>query len=126
MAVLMITYDTEMFGREFQALHGWLGDRVDDHTITDRWLDQAQEVHGRTGAPCTSYVVGKLIEQHSAGFAALARNPLFNLESQLYCLRFFVDEGLVPQPPTEAQLTAAWGIELVDEVLAEIGRVPES
>jgi hypothetical protein len=53
-------------------------------------------------------------------------NGLFNLDSQLYCLRFFIDEGLVPQPPTEAQLAAAWGIELVDEVLAEIGRVPES
>jgi peptidoglycan/xylan/chitin deacetylase (PgdA/CDA1 family) len=80
----MITYDTEMFGREFGALHRWLGDRVDDHAITDRWIDQAQEVHGRAGAPCTSYVVGKLLEQHSAGFAALATNPLFNLESHTY------------------------------------------
>jgi NitT/TauT family transport system substrate-binding protein len=53
-------------------------------------------------------------------------NGLFNLESQLYCLRFFIDEGLVPNPPTDAQLAAAWGIELVEEVLADIGRVPES
>jgi len=53
-------------------------------------------------------------------------NGLFNLDSQLECLRFFTAEGLVPNPPTDAQLTAAWGIELVEEVLGEIGRVAES
>lgn len=52
-------------------------------------------------------------------------NGIFNLESQLECLRFYIAEGLVPNPPTEAQLNAAWGLELVEEVLAEIGRVPE-
>jgi NitT/TauT family transport system substrate-binding protein len=52
-------------------------------------------------------------------------NGLFNVESQLYCHKFFVDEGLVPQPLTDAQLAAIWGTELVDEVLNEIGRVPE-
>lgn len=53
-------------------------------------------------------------------------NGLYNQESLLYCLQFFIDEGLVPQPPTDEQLAAAWGTELVQEVLAEIGRVPES
>ena len=47
MAVLMITYDTEMFGREFGALHRWLGERVDDHSITDRWLDRARSIESR-------------------------------------------------------------------------------
>ncbi|MBX5492340.1 MAG: ABC transporter substrate-binding protein [Chloroflexi bacterium] len=52
-------------------------------------------------------------------------NGIFNLESQLECLRYYIAEGLVPNPPTEAQLNAAWGLELVEEVLNEIGRVPE-
>src|SRR4051794_28808460 len=53
-------------------------------------------------------------------------NGVINVESQQYCHQFFVDEGLVPQPLTEAQFAALWGTELVDEVLAEIGRLPES
>jgi ABC-type nitrate/sulfonate/bicarbonate transport system substrate-binding protein len=53
-------------------------------------------------------------------------NGIINLESQRYCHQFFVDEGLVPQPLTDAQFAALWGTELLDEVLAEIGRLPES
>ena len=53
-------------------------------------------------------------------------NGVINVESQLYCHRFFVDEGLVPQPLTDAQLAAVFNTELLDEVLAEMGRVPET
>jgi ABC-type nitrate/sulfonate/bicarbonate transport system substrate-binding protein len=52
-------------------------------------------------------------------------NGGINLESQLYCHQFFVDERLVPQPLTEAQLATVFATDLVDEVLAEMGRVPE-
>jgi NitT/TauT family transport system substrate-binding protein len=53
-------------------------------------------------------------------------NGLYNRESLLYCYQFFQDEGLVPQPLTDEQLATVWGSDLVEEVLAEIGRVPES
>ena len=42
-----------------------------------------------------------------------------------YCLQFFHDQGLVPEIPA-ATLTGLWRTELVEEVLGEIGRVPES
>jgi peptidoglycan/xylan/chitin deacetylase (PgdA/CDA1 family) len=99
MAILMITYDTEMYGREFGALQRWLGDRIDDPTITERWIDKAQEVHGRAHAPCTSYVVGRLIEQHVDGFRKLAKNPLFNVENHTYT--HVALKPIVSQPPAD-------------------------
>ena len=49
-----------------------------------------------------------------------------NVDSMLYCYQFFRDQGLVPQPVSDSALAALWGTELLDEVLAEIGRQPES
>jgi NitT/TauT family transport system substrate-binding protein len=51
-------------------------------------------------------------------------NGLPNQESMRYCYQFFRDQGLVPQPVPEATMQVLWGTDLVDEVLAEIGRVP--
>jgi NitT/TauT family transport system substrate-binding protein len=53
-------------------------------------------------------------------------NGLPNRESLLYCYNFFRDLGLVPEPVSEAAFAALWGDELVEEVLREIGRQPES
>jgi NitT/TauT family transport system substrate-binding protein len=53
-------------------------------------------------------------------------NGLPNRESQLYCYQFFRDQGLIPQPVSEAGMAALWGTELVEEVLSEIGRLPTS
>ena len=53
-------------------------------------------------------------------------NGLPNQESQSHCYQFFRDQGLITQPVSEAAMAALWGTELVDEVLSEIGRVPES
>jgi NitT/TauT family transport system substrate-binding protein len=49
-----------------------------------------------------------------------------NREAMMYCYQFFRDQGIVPEPVPEAAFAGLWGTELVDEVLAEIGRVPES
>src|SRR5262249_40111807 len=48
-----------------------------------------------------------------------------NRESLAYCYQFFRDLGLVPEPVSDAQMAALMGTDLVDEVLDEIGRVPE-
>jgi len=53
-------------------------------------------------------------------------NGLPNQESMRYCYQFFRDQGLIPQPVSDAAMQALWGTELVNEVLAEIGRAPES
>jgi ABC-type nitrate/sulfonate/bicarbonate transport system substrate-binding protein len=56
----------------------------------------------------------------------MSPNGLPNRESVLFCYQFFRDQGLVPQPVPDARLQALWGTDLVEEVLNEIGRVPES
>jgi hypothetical protein len=44
----------------------------------------------------------------------------------LYRYRFFHGRRLVTANVPEATLAALWGTELVDEVLNEVGRVPEN
>ena len=56
----------------------------------------------------------------------LSPNGLPNRESIMYCYEFFREQGQIPEPVSDAQLAALWGTSLVDEVLAEIGRVPEN
>src|SRR5205085_292854 len=46
-------------------------------------------------------------------------NGLPNLESILYCYPFFRELGAIPEPVSEAATNALWGLELVEEVLAE-------
>jgi hypothetical protein len=43
----------------------------------------------------------------------------------LYCYQFFREQGLIPEPVSEAQFASLWGTELVEEVLREVGRVGE-
>jgi peptidoglycan/xylan/chitin deacetylase (PgdA/CDA1 family) len=84
MAILMITYDTEMYGSEVPAFRAYLGDRADDPTITKRWIETAMALHSRYQAPCTSYIVGKLLEKNIPEFQAMSRNPLFDMQSHTY------------------------------------------
>lgn len=100
MAALMITYDTEMFGPRFMALHQWLGCRVNDHTITSRWIEKASEIHTRLDAPFTSFIVGKLIEQHVDEFKAMVRDvPQMDVQSHTYS--HMALKTIVFEPPME-------------------------
>lgn len=49
-----------------------------------------------------------------------------NREAILYCYGFFREQGLIPEPVSDAAFASLWGTDLVEEVLAEIGRVPEN
>ncbi|HLH25935.1 MAG TPA: ABC transporter substrate-binding protein [Chloroflexota bacterium] len=53
-------------------------------------------------------------------------NGLPNRDSMMYCYGFFRDQGLIPQPISDAAFANLWGTDLVNEVLDEVGRVPES
>src|SRR4051812_43206633 len=53
-------------------------------------------------------------------------NGLPNRDAVLFCYGFFRDQGLIPQPVPDATMQTLWGTDLVEEVLAEIGRVPEN
>lgn len=47
-------------------------------------------------------------------------------EGMLYCYQFFRELGLVPEPVSDATFASLWGLDLIEEVLNEIGRVPEN
>ena len=53
-------------------------------------------------------------------------NGLPNRDAVLFCYGFFRDQGLIPQPLPDATMQTLWGTDLVEEVLAEIGHVPEN
>ena len=76
-----------------------------------------------TMARYTSLDAASLIDMSPTGFNP---NGLPNKDALLHCYQFFLSEGLIPTPVPEPTLAAVWGTELVDEVLAEIGRLPES
>jgi NitT/TauT family transport system substrate-binding protein len=62
---------------------------------------------------------------HDMALPGLSPNGLPNQEAMLYCYRFFREEGLIPEPVSDAAFASLWGTELVEEVLGEIGRVAE-
>lgn len=49
----------------------------------------------------------------------------FTLASLLHAYRWFRERGFIPEPVPETVLAELWGLELVDEVLDALGRVPE-
>lgn len=56
----------------------------------------------------------------------LSPNGQFDVASVRDAYRWFRERGFVPEPVSEAQIAELLGTELVDEVLAELGRVPEN
>lgn len=66
---LLIGYDTEAF---------WAPDE------TLRFLEIAERVHADLEAPCTLFVVGKVLEMNSEAFQRIAASPLFDLEQHTY------------------------------------------
>ncbi len=66
---LLIGYDTEAW---------WAPDE------TQRFLEIAKKVHTELQAPCTLFIVGKVLEMNPAAFQRIARNPLFDLQQHTY------------------------------------------
>lgn len=52
-------------------------------------------------------------------------NGRFNVESLRHAYRWFRERGFIPEPVSDAMMEDLWGLELVEEVLAEIGTVPD-
>jgi NitT/TauT family transport system substrate-binding protein len=53
-------------------------------------------------------------------------NGLPNVDSLLYSYQYFRQQNQIPEPVPDAAFGALWGTELVEEVLSEVGRLPES
>jgi NitT/TauT family transport system substrate-binding protein len=62
---------------------------------------------------------------HEMALPGFNPNGVPSREGMVYCYQFFRELGHVPEIP-EAMLEALWGTDIVEEVLGEIGRVPES
>jgi NitT/TauT family transport system substrate-binding protein len=101
------------------------------------WLRAVREyraaVNGESGDPARAQIHDLIARGTGMDIATIREitlpymnpNGQPNRESLLFCYGFFRDQGLIPQPVAEAMLQAVWGTDLVDEVLAEVGRVPE-
>jgi len=85
-------------------------------------------------SPITRARIDELIAQqtkidaavvHEMELPGLSANGLPNQEAMRYCYQFFRDEGLIPEPVSDAAFASLWGTELVEEVLREMGRVAE-
>ena len=81
------------------------------------WTDVAETMARYTGLDAAS-----LLDLGPTGFNP---NGLPNQDSLLYCYQFFRGEGLITTAVPEQTLATVFGTDLVDEVLAEMGRLPE-
>jgi NitT/TauT family transport system substrate-binding protein len=95
--------------------------------------DYRAAVDGRT-PPADRAQIDGIIARHTGIDAATVHdmtpsgmdpNGLPNRESSRYCYEFFRAQGEIPQPVSDAALAALWGTDLVEEVLPEIGRLPD-
>jgi NitT/TauT family transport system substrate-binding protein len=57
--------------------------------------------------------------------ASFSPNGLPNQGSILFGYQYFREQGLIAEPVSDAALAAMWGTELVEEVLRDLGRLPE-
>jgi hypothetical protein len=55
----------------------------------------------------------------------MSPNRLPDRDSLLHCYRFFREQGLIPEPLTEAARAGAWGMDPENEVLDDLGRMAE-
>ncbi|HLI26537.1 MAG TPA: ABC transporter substrate-binding protein [Chloroflexota bacterium] len=88
-----------------------------------------------SGGELSREEVNEIVARHTGIDVATVRamvpvgispNGLPNRDSMQYCYGFFRDQGLIPQPVSDAAMQALWGTDLVEEVLGELGRRPES
>ena len=92
---------------------------------TGRWVSTILGPRGRLIADA----IGKYYRMPAVAGLAIAQEvaeePRFNVEGVRHAYRWFREQGFIPEPVSEAAISDLLGVELVDEVLAEIGRVPD-
>jgi NitT/TauT family transport system substrate-binding protein len=92
-------------------------------TIEGRAADADRAPIDESIARYTRIDLDTVREMAPVGFSP---NGLPNLDSILYCYPFFRELGAVPEPVSESATASLWDLELVEEVLDEVGRLPES
>jgi NitT/TauT family transport system substrate-binding protein len=87
------------------------------------------------GSDLTRDQVDEIVARHTNIDTATVRamvplgqspNGFPNRDSMLFCYQFFRDQNLIPQPVVPAAMDALWGTDVVEDVLNDLGRAPES
>jgi NitT/TauT family transport system substrate-binding protein len=96
--------------------------------------DYHNAVAGRT-SPADRAQIDEIVSRNTriditavSAMAPVGINPngYFNVDSIRYMYRWFREQGFVPEPVSDAAMEDLWGLDIVDEVLAQMGRVPEN
>ncbi|MGQ9525180.1 MAG: polysaccharide deacetylase family protein [Armatimonadota bacterium] len=69
MAVLLVGYDVEAYGRP---------------EVTRSFLREAVQLHRELDAPCTMFLVGRVVEENAPYILPLVGDPLFDLQQHTY------------------------------------------
>jgi NitT/TauT family transport system substrate-binding protein len=91
-------------------------------------------VNGSGGSAAREEVYGLIVKNTGIDLETVrsmvppyfSANGLPNRDSMMYCYGFFRDQNLIPQPVSDATMQSIWGTDLVNEVLDQMGRVPEN
>jgi NitT/TauT family transport system substrate-binding protein len=132
----------EMYPNFTVAFIGFSGALYADRPTAQRWargylraVRAYQAALTGQGSDLTRDQVDEIVARHTNIDAAVVRamvplgqnpNGFPDRDSMRYCYQFFRDEGLIPQPVSPAAMDALWGTDVVDDVLRDLGRVPES
>lgn len=96
--------------------------------------DYNNAVAGRTG-PADRAQIDDLLARHTRIDVAVVRemapvglnpNGRFNVESLRHTYRWFRERGFIPEPVADSAIEDLWGLELLEEVLADLGTVPDN
>jgi len=74
MAVLLIGYDVEAHGNP---------------EVTRAFLQTAAQLHRELEAPCTMFLLGKVVEENASHIRPLVGDPLFDLQQHTYSHKLF-------------------------------------
>ena len=132
----------EMYPNFTVAFIGFSGPLYADRPTAQRWargylraVRAYQAALAGQGGELTRDQVDEIVARHTNIDAATVRamvplgqnpNGLPDRDSMLYCYQFFRDQNLIPQPVSPAALDALWGTDILNDVLNELGRVPET
>jgi NitT/TauT family transport system substrate-binding protein len=96
--------------------------------------DYNNAVAGRTSSADRAQI-DEILARHTRIDVAIVRdmapvglnpNGRFNAESLRHAYRWFRERGFIPEPVSDSAMEDLWGLELVEEVLAELGTVPDN
>ncbi|HLH22580.1 MAG TPA: ABC transporter substrate-binding protein [Chloroflexota bacterium] len=133
--------EDEMYPNFTVAFIGYSSALYADRPTAERWargylraVRAYQAALAGQGGDLTRDQVDEIVARHTGidvptvrAMVPLGQDPngYPNRDSMLYCYQFFRDQGLIPQALPQSTIDALWGTDIVDDLLKDLGRVPE-